>query len=407
MTVATEKVNILLVNDRPAQLLAWQSILADLDQNLILARSGLEALDQLLAQDFAAILLDVNMPMMDGFETAALIRQRPRSEHTPILFVTAINTQERDRARGYALGAVDYIFTPVVPEILRAKVSVFADLSRKNQKIAAQAAQLTQLNEVLKAQLASIQGLNDELNRANAELRESREQLRRLTAHVQALREEERGRIAREIHDNLGGSLTSLKMDLHWVRKHTGPAEERLGPKLKELSQSIDQIINSIRQIATELRPALLDDFGLAAAIEWQLKEFEQRSGIRSQLQLGVDEALLLPGEAATALFRVFQEALTNVARHARATQVEVSLREQANVLVLRVYDNGCGFLLNELKNGKSLGLASMRERVQLLAGELVIDSQPGLGTTVLVKTPLMFPVPNGSPSTSAADQQP
>ena len=388
MDDVTENINVLLVNDRPAQLLAWQSILTGLRQNLILARSGVEALDHLLVHDVAAILLDVNMPVMDGFETAALIRQRPSLEHTPILFVSSINTHETDRAQGYALGAVDYIFTPVVPEILRAKVSVFAELYKQNHKIAVQASQLTELNQLLEQQLSEIKSLNDELTNFNTELTDSREQLRHLTARVQDLREQERARIAREIHDDLGGSLTSLKMDLHQIRKDVGPDSPQLASKFHNLSLSIDQIIQGVRRIATDLRPAMLDDLGLAATIEWQLQEFEQRSGIRSRLRLTAADLPLAP-ETATALFRVFQEALTNVARHAQATQVEVTLQEQPDQLLLEVCDNGRGIRPAELKNGKSLGLVSMRERVQLLSGELKISGSVDQGTTVFVKIPL------------------
>jgi signal transduction histidine kinase len=328
---------------------------------------------------------------MDGFETAALIRQRPRLEHIPILFVSAINTQERDRVRGYALGAVDYIFTPVIPEILRAKVSVFTDLHKKSHKIAAQATQLIQLNKVLEEQLASITLLNDELTGANAELRDSREQLRHLTARIHALREEERGRIAREIHDDLGGSLTALKMDLHRAMRALGSNDHPLNANLNDCSRMIDQLVGRVRRIATELRPALLDEVGLSAAVEWQLQEFEQRSGIRSLLHLTVADLPLAP-ETATTVFRIFQEALTNVARHAKATQVEVNLQEQPDHLVLQVCDNGRGIQLAELNNTQSLGLVSMRERVQLLSGELNISGHPDQGTTVFVKIPLSSP---------------
>src|SRR5579859_6788401 len=179
MDHAAEHVNLLLVNDRPAQLMAWQSILANLDVNLVLAQSGVEALEHLLSTEFAAILLDVQMPTMDGFETATLIRQRPRSQHIPILFVTAINTQERERSRGYALGAVDYIFTPLVPEILRAKVAVFADLHRKALQVEHQAARLAQLNGVLEAQLAEIRQLHDKQAQINIDLRTETAERRR------------------------------------------------------------------------------------------------------------------------------------------------------------------------------------------------------------------------------------
>src|ERR1700741_2547151 len=136
---ADEKVSILIVDDRPDKMLAYETILAELNENVVCAISGKEALRCLLKQDFAVILLDVNMPVMDGFETAALIRQRPRSETTPIIFISAVNDTETHVSRGYSIGAVDYILTPVVPEILRAKIAVFVDLYKKTEQVKRQA----------------------------------------------------------------------------------------------------------------------------------------------------------------------------------------------------------------------------------------------------------------------------
>jgi signal transduction histidine kinase/DNA-binding response OmpR family regulator len=158
---AEEKVSILIVDDRPDKLLAHETILAELNQNLVRANSGKEALRRLLKQDFAVILLDVNMPVMDGFETAALIRQRPRSETTPIIFISAVNDTETHVSRGYSLGAVDYILTPVVPEILRAKIAVFVDLFKKTEQVKRQAEEREKL---IRAQAA----------RAEAEARQER-----------------------------------------------------------------------------------------------------------------------------------------------------------------------------------------------------------------------------------------
>jgi PAS domain S-box-containing protein len=146
-SIADLKANILIVDDRPDKLLALEAVLASLDQNLVQARSGKEALRQLLKADFAVILLDVSMPSMDGFETALLIRQRPRSEHTPIIFVTSIGNSENHIARGYSLGAVDYLLTPIVPDVLRAKVSVFVELHRQTELIKRQTEQLCRLEE--------------------------------------------------------------------------------------------------------------------------------------------------------------------------------------------------------------------------------------------------------------------
>src|SRR5580700_558849 len=156
-------VNILLVDDQPGKLMAHEAILAELGQHIVKARTGVEALGHLLRYDFAVILLDVNMPNMDGFETAALIRQRPRFEKTPIIFVTSYNTTDIDRLKGYELGAVDYLFLPVVPQVLKAKVSVFVELARQTQIIKSQAADLTAHNRRQAEQLEVIQKLNSEL----------------------------------------------------------------------------------------------------------------------------------------------------------------------------------------------------------------------------------------------------
>src|SRR5215211_4547803 len=158
---AEEKVNILLVDDRPDKLLAHEVVLGELRQNLVRATSGREALRCLLKQDFAVILLDVNMPGMDGFETASLIRQRPRSASTPIIFISAVNDTETHVSRGYSLGAVDYILTPVVPEILRAKIAVFVDLHRKTEQIQRQGEERAQF-------------IREQAARAEAERRQER-----------------------------------------------------------------------------------------------------------------------------------------------------------------------------------------------------------------------------------------
>jgi len=179
-----EKVNILLVDDQPAKLLSYEAILAELGENLILANSGREALQSLLKHEVALILLDVVMPEMDGFETATLIRQHPRLEQTPIIFVTALSTSDLDRLKGYALGAVDYVFVPVVPEILRAKVVVFVELYRKRQelqnlnrtleqRVIERTRQLEEANQQLEKDIA-------ERKRAEAALRDSEDRFRKL-----------------------------------------------------------------------------------------------------------------------------------------------------------------------------------------------------------------------------------
>lgn len=224
-----------------------------------------------------------------------------------------------------------------------------------------------------------------ERQQADEALHHSREQLRRLSARLQAAREEERTRMAREIHDQLGGAMTGLKMDVAALRRNL---QATLLDKTSAISELIDGTIQTVRRIATELRPAILDDFGLLAAIEWQLQEFQTRANIRCNLNTEVSDIPLDP-ESSTAVFRVFQETLTNVARHSNATEVTVHIEEQADQLILRVHDNGRGISEEEQSGSKSLGLVGMQERIHLLSGELDIRGALGQGTTILVKIPL------------------
>jgi signal transduction histidine kinase len=204
---------------------------------------------------------------------------------------------------------------------------------------------------------------------------------------LESLREEERARIAREVHDELGGALTAIKMDLSRLARRAAPHGSDLPEALSVTSSLIDNTIQTVRRIATDLRPALLDDFGVLAAIEWQAQEFTRRTGIECVLEFEADE-LELNDQAATALFRIFQETLTNVARHADATEVRVALAREPASLVLSMRDNGQGFKVDEAARSPSLGLAGMRERVFSVAGELDIQSTPGEGTTVTVTIP-------------------
>lgn len=227
--------------------------------------------------------------------------------------------------------------------------------------------------------------LEEQVERRTAEVEQSREQLRQLNAHLQAVREAERKHLSREIHDQLGGALTGLKMDVAQLKKSA--TEAAFKKQLETLSDAIDDNIRLIRQIATDLRPSLLDDFGVVAAIEWQLQDFQKRSGLHYQFNNTVEE-VKIGSDASTALFRIFQETLTNIARHANATEVDVSLEEQADCLMLIVRDNGRGISTGELNASNSLGLAGMRERVHLLHGQIEIKGMRGEGTTVHVINP-------------------
>jgi signal transduction histidine kinase len=247
-------------------------------------------------------------------------------------------------------------------------------------------AEINRVNLVLEHRLA-------ELNQAQEALSVSRQQLRALAARLEAVREEERTHVAREIHDVLAQDLTLLKLDLAWLdRRLAGPLEAiqktSLQEKLGETKRLADQAIESVQRIATELRPAVLDSLGLSAAVEWQMKDFAARSGIQCETRLP-GTPLEVGQDASTALFRILQESLTNVARHAAATTVETSLQQQLGQIVLRVKDNGRGIPAAKLDDPRSVGLAGMRERALLLGGRCEFSGRPGEGTTVEVRLPL------------------
>jgi PAS domain S-box-containing protein len=224
--------------------------------------------------------------------------------------------------------------------------------------------------------------------RAEQELEHSREEFRNLSAHQQSVREEERTRIAREIHDELGQALTALKMDLSWLKNRLPEGQKPLHAKAQKMEKLADATIESVRRISTELRPGLLDDLGLAAAIEWQAADFQSRSGIDCEAQLEADD-LALDRDLATVLFRIFQETLTNVARHAQAGKVVVRLGREGDRIVLTVTDNGRGITKKQIDDGRSFGIIGMRERAHLWGGDLRITGNREEGTTVTVGIPL------------------
>ena len=227
-----------------------------------------------------------------------------------------------------------------------------------------------------------------ERHAAEEKLKESYEAIRTLTGYLQNVREQERLNISREIHDELGQLLTVLKMDVSWLNKKIGGENSMVKEKLSEILNLVDTTVRSIRRIASELRPTLLDDLGLYAAMEWHLEEFERRSGIRRELVIPENE-LALSDSLKIGIFRIFQESLTNVARHSEAKNVNVSLLQKDNQLILTIRDNGIGFEEGPMATKKTLGLLGMKERSMMMGGVYNITSARGAGTTVTVIIPL------------------
>jgi PAS domain S-box-containing protein len=516
-----EEVNILMVDDQPGKLLSYEAILADLGENLVKATSAKEALEKLLKTDVAVVLMDVSMPEIDGFELAEIIRQHPRFQKTAIIFVSAVHLTDLDRLKGYQHGAVDYLSVPIVPEVLRAKVRVFAELHRKKlqlerlnneleQRVADRTleleqkavalgrlnADLAQKNQELDAivqtapdiifsrqadgtrdyisgrfyeytgaESGSAVGLGwleylhpDDKERSLAEwmrcvtsgegyeseyrirgvdqqyrwfraravplrdpegnilkwygtcsdihdskmleqsIRDSAielermvdlrtVELRRLSGRLMTMQDEERRRIAREIHDGLGQELAAAKMIVDGIlAKDSSPYMRQASA---DASQLVDRAIQQVRTISHLLHPPLLDEVGLVSALRWYLEGLTERSGIEIRLEVDPPDLSRLKPELETAIFRIIQEALTNMFRHSGAHNGSISLAERHGSIKVTVRDDGKGIeeqVIQLRPDSLGVGIGGMRQRVTELGGSLrLANANPGTIVEVVI----------------------
>ena len=525
---ANEKVNILMVDDQPAKLLSYEVILAELGENLLKATSGTEALEQLLKTDIAVVLMDVSMPDLDGFELADLIRQHPRFQRTAIIFISAVYLTDLDRLKGYQRGAVDYISVPVIPELLRAKVSIFAELHRKAHQLESLNRELEQRvaerTDELERRAETLQQLNSELARKNQELdaivrtapdiifsrqadgsrdyisdwfyeysgaamgsgkgfgwldfvhpedtersmaqwmhcvqsgdnyeseyrirgrngqyrwfraravpirdfegqivkwygtctdihdsklleqsiRENANELerlvddrtaalRRLSGRLLTMQDDERRRIARELHDGLGQELAAAKMMMDGILEKNPAQSNRRAAK--DASETINRAIQQVRSLSHLLHPPLLDEVGLLSAVRWYLDGLTKRSGIETSLDVQPAAFPRLGAELETAIFRIIQEALTNVYRHSGAQKAWVTLLQGENGVTVMIRDDGKGIEVPvaELRPGSiGIGIGGMSQRAKEFGGELRLTNLVP-GTLVEVAVPVLNPVP-------------
>jgi signal transduction histidine kinase len=275
--------------------------------------------------------------------------------------------------------------------------SMAAALEERDAENARLIGQMQQLNAELESRVIK---RTEQLQISNTRLLETQADLRRLSEQLMQSTEQERTRMSREIHDQLGQLLTAIKMELRTVERLIGRDGEKARARIDETIGLVDETVKTVRRISADLRPGILDDFGLSAAIEWQLQQFEDRTGIATSMDADVDEGRI-SRDMATAGFRILQEALTNVARHAEATEVSVRLRTEDDVFTLRVTDNGRG--LRPDPNRRSLGLLGMRERARQLGGSVAVENAPASGVTVLLKAPLNMVENPQPPQASAA----
>lgn len=237
------------------------------------------------------------------------------------------------------------------------------------------------------ARLALANDMTEKLA-AEERLQQSYKEIRMLASHIEQVREEEKIKIAREIHDELGQQITSLKMDVSWLSKKPELKSGPIAGKVKEIMDMLDETVKTVRRIATELRPGILDHLGLVAAMQWQSQEFEKRTGIKTVFHCD-QEDISLPANLSTGFFRIFQESLTNVTRHAQASEVSAYLGTANGEITLKVSDNGKGFDVSAIGHKRTLGLLGMKERAMMMGGKYDLISEPGKGTTVIISVKL------------------
>jgi signal transduction histidine kinase len=359
-------VNILMVDDQPGKLLSYEVILGELGENLIKAHSAREALDILLKNEIAVVLMDVSMPELDGFELADMIRQHPRFQETAIIFISAVHLSDLDRLKAYQRGAVDYISVPIVPELLRAKVSVFADLHRKTRQM-------------------------EMLNR----------ELRTLSARLMATQDEERRRISRDLHDSVGQLVAALSMNNGLIQTEEAKLKPGVASAVRQNSELLEQLSREIRTISHLLHPPLLDEVGLLAAIKTFAEGFAERSKVKVTIELSPDIGRLQPN-VEISIFRIVQECLTNIYRHSGSKTAGIKIwPSRENQLTVQVFDEGKGMPVESNHSGQAskshgMGLSGMRERVRELGGRLEIHSN-GNGTSIIAALPLAAAVSVGA----------
>jgi signal transduction histidine kinase len=426
----SEKVNVLLVDDQPARLLTYESILSELGQNLVRAGSGIEALEKLMKDEFAVVLLDVSMPDMDGFEAATLIHQHPRFERTPIIFVTGVHVSELDRLKGYKVGAVDYVSIPVVPEILRSKVAVLIELYTKRRELQVLNRTLAQANERLAEANTTLQAektreletLNRVLQRANQELESANRSLQTEVAERTrvelALKEADRHKdeflamLAHELRNPLAPIHNAVQLmhrqsfadpQLTWSR-------DVIGRQLAHLTRLVDDLldVSRITRGKINLSKEVIElETLMTRTVETVQPLFEERG---HTLTVEVPKGILAVLGDPTRLVQALGNVLTNAAKYTeRGGRISLAAAESGSELVIRVRDNGIGIpadlmpmifnLFTQLdrtsgppQSGLGIGLALVQRLIEMHGGSVTASSDGlGKGSEFLIRLPLFI----------------
>ncbi len=408
------KGSILVVDDTPANLRLLTELLQGRGYAVRPAPNGRLALSGAQAIPPDLILLDIKMPEMDGFEVCRQLKQNASTSTIPVIFISALS-DTTDKLKGFSVGGVDFITKPFQESEVLARVETHItlqkiqnELEKKNDRLQQEiidrnniekelADYRIHLEELVQERTTALTGTNKKLQQeiekrkeVESSLKESHKRLQRLSAYQEAVREAERTRIAREIHDEMGHVLTALKIDVSWLKNQLPQNEEPLLKKAETILELINGTISTVQRISRDLRPGLLDDLGLIDAIEWQTQEFQERTEIKCQLELNTNEKLSLHSELSTAVFRIYQEILSNIARHSRATHASIKLIEQQNRIELEVSDNGIGITPMQIDAPDSFGLMGIQERLYPWKGSFKVEGKTGGGTIVTVMIPVV-----------------
>jgi len=420
---ANEKVNILLVDDQPARLLTYQSVLSELGQNLVCARSGVEALDKLMREEFAVVLLDVSMPEMDGFEAARLIHDHPRFEKTPIIFVTGVHVSDLDRLKGYKIGAVDYVSIPVVPEILRSKVAVLVELYCKRREMRELNRNLAQANERLAEANTTLQAEKTrELQRANTELERANRSLQSEVAEraraEQALKEADRHKdeflamLAHELRNPLAPILSAVQ--LMRLKPMPDPQLSRsrdvIERQLSHLTRLVDDLLDVARitrgRINLSPEPIELGTL-IARAVEIVQPLIQERG---HQFTSEIPDGTLRVNADPLRLTQALGNVLGNAAKYTeRGGRITLTVCRQGTDVEIRMRDNGIGIPAEVLPrifdlfaqldrrsdhphSGLGIGLALVRRLLQMHDGSISAYSEgTGRGSEFVIRLPLLL----------------
>lgn len=342
------------------------------------ASSGAQAIQILMANPLVdLIILDVVMPGMDGFETCAHLKSEPLTDDIPVIFITGL-AEDSYEDMGLKLGAVDFITKPFNVDLVKSRVLNHLELKRHRDELESLVMQRTR--ELQNSQQSALA--------AKGQLDISFKQLRELSEHLQMVREDERTHIARELHDELGQSLTALKIDLNWLKMKVPHSEELVHEKIIAADLILDNTVDSLRRIYEDLRPGMLDDLGLASAVEYYVSQFSDQSNIACEFVVNRKD-INVSNKVAINLFRILQESLTNISRHASATQAKIILHQLESEILLIVEDNGCGWQEQKGKKRKSYGILGIQERINMLNGTFEIISEAGEGSRIELSIPI------------------